>query len=133
MSFARITLRSLSSVRPTFAVSKQPAYRLHRANFSDAAGLKKEDVQTRVIRVLKSFERIDPAKLSPAASFAGDLALDSLDAVEVVMAVEEACKPSWYLLIFPLQEFGIEIPDAEADEIKTVQQAIDYVAKTPEG
>jgi hypothetical protein len=47
------------------------------------------------------------------------LGLDSLDAVEVVMAVEE--------------EFSIEIPDAEADNITTVQEAIDYISKTPEG
>ncbi|KAG8219878.1 acyl carrier protein [Butyriboletus roseoflavus] len=118
MSFARITLRSLSRARPTFAVSKQSAYRLHRANFSAAAGLSKEDIQTRVFNVLKGFEKVDPSKLSTSASFAGDLSLDSLDAVEVVMAVEE--------------EFAIEIPDTEADEIKTVQQAIDYIAKTPE-
>jgi NADH dehydrogenase (ubiquinone) 1 alpha/beta subcomplex 1 len=45
--------------------------------------------------------------------------LDSLDAVEVVMAIEE--------------EFSIEIPDAEADNITSIQQAIDYVAKTPSG
>ena len=67
---------------------------------------------------MKGFEKVDPAKLSTASAFAEDLGLDSLDAVEVVMAVEE--------------EFAIEIPDAEADEIKTVQQAIDYIAKTPE-
>jgi acyl carrier protein len=47
-------------------------------------------------------------QLSPTAAFTSDLGLDSLDAVEVVMAIEE--------------EFGIEIPDAEADEITTVQQ-----------
>jgi NADH dehydrogenase (ubiquinone) 1 alpha/beta subcomplex 1 len=45
-------------------------------------------------------------QLSPTATFTSDLGLDSLDAVEVVMAIEE--------------EFGIEIPDAEADEINTV-------------
>ncbi|KIK79593.1 hypothetical protein PAXRUDRAFT_834020 [Paxillus rubicundulus Ve08.2h10] len=119
MSFARITLRSLSRARPTFAVSQQSAYRLHRANFSEAAaGKSKEGIESRVFNVLKSFEKVDPSKISTSASFADDLALDSLDAVEVVMAVEE--------------EFGIEIPDAEADEIKTVQQAIDYIEKTPE-
>ncbi|KAF8560432.1 acyl carrier protein [Imleria badia] len=118
MSFARITLRSLSRARPTFAVSKQSAYRLHRANFSVAAGPSKDDIQSRIFNVLKGFEKVDPSKVSPAASFAKDLALDSLDAVEVVMAIEE--------------EFAIEIPDAEADEIKTVQQAIDYIEKTPE-
>ncbi|KAN0100695.1 Acyl carrier protein-like protein [Tylopilus felleus] len=118
MSFARITLRSLSRVKPTFAVSKQSAYRLHRANFSAAAALSKDDIQTRIFDLLKGFEKVDPAKVSTSASFANDLSLDSLDAVEVVMAIEE--------------EFAIEIPDAEADEIKTIQQAIEYIAKTPE-
>lgn len=47
-------------------------------------------------------------QLSATATFTKDLGLDSLDAVEVVMAIEE--------------EFGVEIPDAEADEITTVQQ-----------
>lgn len=51
-----------------------------------------------------------PQQLSPTATFTSDLGLDSLDAVEVVMAIEE--------------EFGIEIPDAEADEITTVQQGM---------
>ncbi|KDN39179.1 hypothetical protein RSAG8_08950, partial [Rhizoctonia solani AG-8 WAC10335] len=78
----------------------------------------KDDIQTRVLDVLKSFEKVDAAKLTAASSFTDDLGLDSLDAVEAVMAIEE--------------EFSIEIPDAEADEIKTIQQAIDYIANTPE-
>ncbi|KAI0652255.1 acyl carrier protein [Trametes meyenii] len=83
------------------------------AAFSAAAGLSKDEITHRVLDVLKGFEKVNGAKLTPTASFSDDLGLDSLDAVEVVMAVEE-------------------IPDAEADEIKTVQQAIDYIAKTPE-
>ncbi|KIM85312.1 hypothetical protein PILCRDRAFT_49370, partial [Piloderma croceum F 1598] len=86
--------------------------------FSAAAGLTKDDIKKRVIDVLKGFEKVNPSKLTTTSSFTDDLGLDSLDAVEVVMAVEE--------------EFAIEIPDAEADEIKTVQHAIDYIAKTPE-
>ncbi|ESS68479.1 acyl carrier protein AcpP [Methyloglobulus morosus KoM1] len=49
------------------------------------------------------------------ASFVDDLGADSLDTVELVMALEE--------------EFECEIPDDEAEKITTVQQAIDYVAK----
>lgn len=53
------------------------------------------------------------------------------------MAVEEVSSISLIsaLLLNPLarQEFSIEIPDAEADEIKTVEQAIEYIAKTPDG
>ncbi|KAJ8596959.1 acyl carrier protein [Rhizopogon salebrosus TDB-379] len=117
MSFARLALRSITRSRPAFTSSTRQTLAL-RANYSSAAGLSKEDIQKRVLDVLKGFEKVKADKLATSASFTDDLGLDSLDAVEVVMAVEE--------------EFAIEIPDAEADEIKTVQQAIDYIAKTPE-
>lgn len=53
----------------------------------------------------------------PDARFKEDLDLDSLDSVEVVMAIEE--------------EFNIEIPDSEADKIMSVADAINYVAHHP--
>lgn len=53
--------------------------------------------------------------VTPTASFIDDLGADSLDTVELVMALEE--------------EFGVEIPDEDAEGIKTVQNAIDYVNK----
>ncbi|EJF67035.1 acyl carrier protein [Dichomitus squalens] len=111
-----VATRSVVAPRLAFAARSQF---VPRAAYSAAAGLSKEDITTRVLDVLKSFEKVDRSKLSTTAAFSEDLGLDSLDAVEVVMAVEE--------------EFAIEIPDKEADEIKTVQQAIDYIAKTPEG
>ncbi|KAG0708952.1 acyl carrier protein [Suillus ampliporus] len=118
MSFARLALRSVTRSRPVLAVSSRQTLAF-RVNYSAAAaGLSKETIHARVLDVLKGFEKVDAAKLTASSSFTGDLGLDSLDAVEVVMAVEE--------------EFAIEIPDAEADEIKTVQHAIDYIAKTPE-
>jgi NADH dehydrogenase (ubiquinone) 1 alpha/beta subcomplex 1 len=49
------------------------------------------------------------------ATFTNDLGLDSLDAVEVVMAIEE--------------EFSVEIPDKEADEIKSAAQAVEYISQ----
>jgi NADH dehydrogenase (ubiquinone) 1 alpha/beta subcomplex 1 len=49
------------------------------------------------------------------ANFIKDLGLDSLDTVEVVMAIEE--------------EFSVEIPDNDADAIQSVKQAIDYIVK----
>jgi len=52
-------------------------------------------------------------QVTPNASFVDDLGADSLDTVELVMALEE--------------EFGTEIPDEDAEKITTVQQAIDYV------
>ncbi|GBE78220.1 acyl carrier protein [Sparassis latifolia] len=118
MSFLRLAVRSVARPRLAVALPQKPTRVLRYAAYSAAAGLSKEQITTRVLDVLKGFEKVDLVKLSATSSFTDDLGLDSLDAVEVVMAVEE--------------EFAIEIPDAEADEIKTVQQAIDYIAKTPE-
>ncbi|KAI0375388.1 acyl carrier protein [Pilatotrama ljubarskyi] len=116
-NFAARNIAVRTVAAPRFALAARSRI-VPCAAFSAAAGLSKEEITTRVLDVLKGFEKVDPSKLTPTASFSEDLGLDSLDAVEVVMAVEE--------------EFAIEIPDAEADEIKTVQQAIDYIAKTPE-
>ncbi|KAI0274629.1 acyl carrier protein [Gloeopeniophorella convolvens] len=137
MSFLRLALRSPTSRHLAVAARLQQSRLPQRATFSAASSLDRVQIETRVLDVLKTFEKVKSDKLKPTASFAGDLGLDSLDAVEVVMAVEE--------------EFSIEIPDAEADEITTVQQgeshrrflrpllltsrlpAIDYIATTPEG
>ncbi len=56
--------------------------------------------------------------MTPEARFKEDLALDSLDTVEVVMAFEE--------------EFGIEIPDIEADKIGSIKDAIEFIALHPQ-
>ena len=55
-------------------------------------------------------------EVTPAAAFVDDLDADSLDTVELVMAFEEA--------------FDIEIPDEDADKIRTVQDAVDYLRNT---
>ena len=69
------------------------------------------------MHVVKNFDKVDPAKVTDAVSFKA-LALDSLDAVEVVMAIEE--------------EFALQIPDDEADKILTVKDAIEYIAMHPQ-
>lgn len=56
-------------------------------------------------------------KVVPAAHFEKDLGLDSLDVVELVMAFEE--------------EFAVEIPDADADKIFSVEDAVNYIASHP--
>lgn len=58
---------------------------------------------------------VDEAEVTPNASFVDDLGADSLDTVELVMAFEEA--------------FDIEIPDEDAEKIRTVQDAVDYIDK----
>ena len=57
-------------------------------------------------------------KVTPTSVFSDDLGLDSLDAVEVVMAIED--------------EFVIEIPDAEADKIASIEDAVKYIASHPQ-
>ncbi|KAH9968976.1 acyl carrier protein [Russula dissimulans] len=118
MPFIRFALRSAAT---RYVVSPSLS-RLHqsrlpqRAAFSAASSLDKAQIETRVLDVMKSFEKVQPEKLKSSASFTEDLGLDSLDAVEVVMAVEEV----W--LSSRQAEFSIEIPDEEADGIHTVQQ-----------
>ncbi|EGP86504.1 ACP1 mitochondrial matrix acyl carrier protein [Zymoseptoria tritici IPO323] len=82
--------------------------------YASSAGLGQEEVTGRILDLLKNFD-----KLSANAHFTNDLGLDSLDTVEVVMAIEE--------------EFSIEIPDKEADAIHSVNQAVDYIMKQPDG
>ncbi len=62
---------------------------------------------------------VDEEEVTPDASFVDDLGADSLDTVELVMAFEE--------------EFGIEIPDEDAEKIKTVKDAVDYIEKNQKG
>ncbi|KAK9464291.1 acyl carrier protein-like protein [Lipomyces arxii] len=99
-------------------VFRQPAiqsvFGFQQRFYSGDAGLDRDEVQARIIEVVKSFDKISKdTEITPTATFASDLGLDSLDTVEVVMAIEE--------------EFSIEIPDKEADEIKSIGQAIDYI------
>ncbi|KAH6917302.1 acyl carrier protein-like protein [Coprinopsis sp. MPI-PUGE-AT-0042] len=119
MSLFRLASRSTTVYRSAVAARTLPnRFVLPRATYASGSGLSRDSIQSRILDVLKGNEKVDPSKLTATASFSKDLGLDSLDAVEVVMAVEE--------------EFSIEIPDAEADEIQTVAQAIDYIAKTPD-
>ena len=58
---------------------------------------------------------VEEAEVTPSSSFIDDLGADSLDTVELVMALEE--------------NFDLEIPDEAAEKIRTVQDAIDYIEK----
>ena len=72
-------------------------------------------VEDKMIDIIVEQLSVDRNKVVPGASFVDDLGADSLDLVELIMAMEE--------------EFDVEIPDEEAEKITTVQNAIDYVAK----
>ncbi|MBI5755431.1 MAG: acyl carrier protein [Nitrospirae bacterium] len=70
-------------------------------------------VEERVKKIVGGQLGVDEEELTPDASFVDDLGADSLDTVELVMAFEE--------------EFGIEIPDEDAEKIITVQNSVDYI------
>ncbi len=67
----------------------------------------------RVKKVIVEQLEKDPSEVTPEADIINDLGADSLDVVELVMGLEE--------------EFEIEIPDEDAEKIKTVQEAVDYI------
>ena len=69
--------------------------------------------EERVKQIIVEQLGVDEAEVTPSASFVDDLGADSLDTVELVMAFEEA--------------FEIEIPDEDAEKIRTVQDAVTYI------
>lgn len=71
------------------------------------------NIEQRVKKIVAEQLGVNKSKIKNESSFVNDLGADSLDTVELVMALEE--------------EFECEIPDEDAEKITTVQQAIDYV------
>jgi len=71
------------------------------------------DIEEKVKSIIVEQLGVEEDEVTPNASFAEDLGADSLDQVELVMALEE--------------EFNIEISDEEAEKIKTVQEAISFI------
>ncbi|NPA15001.1 MAG: acyl carrier protein [Deferribacteres bacterium] len=74
-----------------------------------------KEIEAKIKEIIVEQLNVDESEVTPEASFIDDLGADSLDTVELVMAIEEA--------------FDIEIPDEDAEKIRTVKDAIDYVVK----
>ncbi len=70
-------------------------------------------IQPRIQKIIEEQLGVDSERVKPDASFIDDLGADSLDIVELVMAMEEA--------------FDLEIPDEEAEKLKTVQDVYNFV------
>ena len=78
-----------------------------------------DSVEEKIKAIIVNQLGVEEAAVVPKAKFIEDLGADSLDIVELVMAMEEA--------------FGIDIPDEEAENIRTVSDAIGFVKKMGEG
>lgn len=70
-------------------------------------------IEEKVREIIANQLGVEPAEVLPEASFVDDLGADSLDLVELIMAMEE--------------EFGVEVPDEEAEKMRTVQDTINYL------
>jgi len=74
-----------------------------------------KSVEKRVIEIIVEQLKVSPEEVTLEASFIDDLGADSLDLVELIMAMEE--------------EFGLEISDEDAEKIQTVQDAVTYITE----
>lgn len=77
--------------------------------------MSQEEIFEKVKKIVSEQLGVDASEVTPEASFANDLGADSLDVVELVMALEE--------------EFDIEIPDEAAEKIETVQSAVEFIGQ----
>ncbi|KAH6614376.1 acyl carrier protein-like protein [Chaetomium sp. MPI-SDFR-AT-0129] len=113
---SRVTIAPV--MRTTSFAPKAVAWQGIRC-YAAGGSLDKEEVYERIRQLLAAFDKVnDPKNIKETAHFSNDLGLDSLDTVEVVMAIEE--------------EFSIEIPDKDADNIHSIDKAVEYILSQPD-
>ncbi|GBP81074.1 Acyl carrier protein, mitochondrial [Eumeta japonica] len=110
------TFSNKSSLNPYFNTTPQNGTKpkLGVRWYSEGPPLTIELIASRVLLVLKLYDKINPNQLTLDSHFITDLGLDSLDHVEVIMAMED--------------EFGFEIPDADAERLLRPKDIVQYVA-----
>jgi acyl carrier protein len=108
------TLLALLAVGAS-AFAPQPTAFVARRAVASSCLFMGSELEDKVKGIIVSQLGVDADKVVPAATFVDDLGADSLDTVELIMAIEE--------------EFDCEIPEEEAANISTVQEVIDYVSK----
>lgn len=115
--FRPVALRALAPLlRPRLTVAARPQALRTYAAFPP---LTRDLARERIVELLEGFDKVAAGKeITEASSYIQDLGLDSLDVVEVIMEVEH--------------EFNIQIPDHEADSLKSVGQTVDYILAQPD-
>ena len=102
------------SLPALYKKSTVPSYRMYGGA---AVSLNEEEISGRILQVIKNFEKVDPNSVTNKSHFINDLGLDSLDAVEIGLAIED--------------EFGVEIPEQVAENILSVPDAVQYILTNP--
>ena len=115
MMFQKSLIAMMAITSAAAFAPQSPAFVGRRAATTSLSMASSEELTAKVKGIIVSQLGVDAEKVVPAATFVDDLGADSLDTVELIMAIEE--------------EFDCEIPEEEAANISTVQEVIDYVSK----
>ncbi|VDK45735.1 unnamed protein product [Anisakis simplex] len=110
-AFQRSLNISTSCLLPSSSYSTPSTMQIRQ--YSGKPPLTLKTLEERIMLVLSLYDKIDPKQLTMDSKFFEDLGLDSLDHVEVIMALED--------------EFGFEIPDGDADNLKTPRDIYQYI------
>lgn len=124
MQVARSSFRTLATALRVTPASDLPLCKPSaRTAFSAAvcspqSFLNEDIVKQRVMDVLKTSEKVDPAKISPSSHFQRDLEMDVLDKEEIIISLED--------------EFAVDIPDSKACHFTCVNDAVQFITLHPQ-
>ena len=119
-SFKRIQNSRVQTVRPqTTLTFNQPIskFSFNRKYSGGGGAPSRDEIENRVIQLLSVAYSLEEGKVNPHTHFKNDLALDSLDVVDVVMAIED--------------EFAVEVPDQDLEKFISVPSTVNYLHSIP--
>eukprot|EP01132_Coremiostelium_polycephalum_P007848 gene7848-9662_t len=103
-------------VRPTYLARQTVGPLVFNNYYGSDARLSEKEISDRVVDIVSKYDKVQGLNVTPNSTFK-ELGLDSLDSADILVAVEE--------------EFGIEIPDEDADRISSCLETISYIRKNP--
>jgi len=101
------------SVLPTAVLNAKSTNPQFEKSANKISLMSEKSIEEKIKDIIVEQLGVNPEQVTPSASFIGDLGADSLDTVELVMAFEE--------------EFGVEVPDEDAEKLQTVSDVVKYI------
>jgi acyl carrier protein len=101
------------SVLPTAFLNAKSTNPQFEKSANKISLMSEKSIEEKIKDIIVEQLGVNPEQVTPSASFIGDLGADSLDTVELVMAFEE--------------EFGVEVPDEDAEKLQTVSDVVKYI------